>query len=105
MAEQTLTTGMDLPAAARSRGNRPRKALDLKYQPGFGTIAVCCLVMLYVPILVLVIFSFTAGDSVTRLDGFGIKWYLTAIQNEGFHHAALTTLKITITATTTKVAK
>jgi spermidine/putrescine transport system permease protein len=99
MAEQTLTTGMDLPAVALERGKRPRKALDLRYKPGFGTVAICCLVMLYAPILVLAIFSFTAGDSVTRWGGFGTRWYVTAIQNEGFHNAALTTMKITITAT------
>ena len=78
MAEQTLTTAMDLPAIAREGGKRPRKALDLRCQPGFGTVAICCLVMLYAPILVLAIFSFTAGDSVTRWGGFGVRWYVSS---------------------------
>jgi spermidine/putrescine transport system permease protein len=99
MAEQTLTTGMDLPAVALERGKRPRKSLDLKYQPGFGTVAICCLLLLYAPIIVLVIFSFNAGTQVTRWGGFGLNWYVTAFHNEGFHAAALTTMKITVTAT------
>ncbi len=97
MAEQAITApGV---SAATARMPRPNKALDLRYQPGFGTIAVCCLVLLYAPILVLVIFSFNGGPSVTRWGGFGLNWYVTAIQNEGFHAAALTTIKITVTAT------
>ena len=54
MAEQTLTTGMDLPAVAAAAATGPARRSTCKYQPGFGTIAICCLVMLYVPILVLV---------------------------------------------------
>ena len=85
--------------SAGAAAKKPRKFLDLKYQPGFGTIAICCMLLLYAPILVLTIFSFNGGESVTRWGGFGLNWYVTAFQNEGFHHAALTTLKITITAT------
>ena len=95
MADATLT---DVPISTASKG-RPRKALDLRYQPGFGTIAVCCLVLLYAPILVLTIFSFSSGPSITRWSGFGLNWYVAALHNAGFHAAALNTLKITITAT------
>ena len=99
MASPTLTGSADLATVAAASGKRPRKALDLKYQPGFGTIAICCLVMLYAPIVVLIIFSFNAGTQVTRWGGFGLNWYVTAFHNEGFHNAALTTMKITVTAT------
>ena len=99
MAEQTMTAQAGIPAAATGRKQRPNKALDLRYQPGFGTIAICCIVLLYAPILVLVIFSFNGGPSVTRFSGFGLNWYGTAIVNAGFHAAALTTIKITVTAT------
>ncbi len=99
MASPTLTGNADLASVAVASGRRPRKALDLKYQPGFGTIAICCLVMLYAPIVVLVIFSFNGGTQVTRWGGFGLNWYVTAFHNEGFHNAALTTMKITVTAT------
>jgi spermidine/putrescine transport system permease protein len=96
MADATLT---DVAIAATADKGRPRKALDLRYQPGFGTIAVCCLILLYAPILVLTVFSFSAGQSITRWGGFGLNWYDTALHNAGFHAAALNTLKITITAT------
>ena len=99
MASPTLTGNADLAPVATPAGRKPRKALDLKYQPGFGTIAICCLVMLYAPIIVLVIFSFNGGTQVTRWGGFGLNWYVTAFHNEGFHNAALTTMKITVTAT------
>src|ERR1019366_3482596 len=98
MAEQAITARGGVPAAT-ARRQRPNKALDLRYQPGFGTIAICCFVLLYAPILVLVIFSFNGGPSVTRWGGFGLNWYVSAVQNQGFHSAALTTLKITVTAT------
>jgi spermidine/putrescine transport system permease protein len=98
MASPAITDTAGLSDTIRAP-QKPRKFLDLKYQPGFGTIAICCMVLLYAPILVLTIFSFNGGDSVTRWGGFGLNWYVTAFQNEGFHHAALTTLKITITAT------
>jgi spermidine/putrescine transport system permease protein len=99
MAEGQLTASAPIAVAAASGGRRPRKALDLRYQPGFGTIAICCLLLLYAPILVLTVFSFNGGQSVTRWAGFGLNWYVTAFHNEGFHDAALTTLKISITAT------
>ncbi len=99
MAEQTLTAHGGVPAAATGRRQRPNKALDLRYQPGFGTIAICCMILLYAPILVVTIFSFNGGPSVTRWGSFGLNWYVSAIHNEGFHAAALTTLKITVTAT------
>jgi spermidine/putrescine transport system permease protein len=76
-----------------------RKTLDLRYQPGFGAVAVCCVLLLYAPILILAIFSFSAGQSVTRWGGFGLQWYAVALHDQGFHNAALTTVKITFTAT------
>jgi spermidine/putrescine transport system permease protein len=48
---------------------------------------------------VLTVYSFNGGQSVTRWGGFGLNWYVSAFYSEGFHHAALTTLKIAITAT------
>ncbi len=97
MAEASLTVQASTPAAAKDQ--RPRKALDLRYQPGFGTIAIGCLLLLYLPILVLTVFSFNGGPYVTRWGGFGLNWYVSAIHDEGFHNAALTTMKIAITAT------
>src|SRR5438552_2453531 len=97
MVERSLTADGALPVAVRR--DQPRKTLDLRYQPGFGTVAVICLMLLYAPILVMTIFSFNGGLYVTRWGGFGLNWYGTALRSEGFHHAALNTMKIAITAT------
>ncbi len=76
----------------------PTRAFDLRRQPGFGAIAVLCLIVLYAPILVLMIYSFNANDLVTRWSGFSTGWYTTALANREFHAAALNTLTISITA-------
>ena len=74
-------------------------SIDLKRQPGFGAIAILCLVLLYFPIVILIIYSFNANDSVTRWSTFGVNWYGAAFANAEFHNAAANTLKITLTAT------
>ncbi len=41
-----------------------RQGVDVTRQPGFTTVATLCFVLLYLPIFLLVIFSFNAGTSV-----------------------------------------
>ena len=76
-----------------------RAPLDLKSQAGFRATVYACLVMLYVPILVVMVFSFNAGDRIMRWEGFGVNWYAKAIHNAGFHSAAFNTMTIAVTAT------
>jgi len=97
MADEALVAPIGGAVAAKSK--KPRHALDLRYQPGFGPVAIFCLVLLYAPILVLTVFSFNGGPFVSRWGGFGLNWYVTALEDEGFHNAALTTMKIAVTAT------
>ncbi|RVC84000.1 ABC transporter permease [Mesorhizobium sp. M4A.F.Ca.ET.022.05.2.1] len=73
--------------------------VDIKDQPGFRTIAIICVALLYVPILILMIFSFNTGSLVTHWEGVGFGWYGSALLNEEFHHAAENTLIISVTAT------
>lgn len=80
-------------ASARGR------SLDLKYQPGFGTVAVLCLILLYAPIVVLLVFSFNENRSVTIWTQFSLDWYVRALHNEGIQHAAWTSLQIAAVAT------
>ncbi|MBL4750426.1 MAG: ABC transporter permease [Amylibacter sp.] len=51
---------------------------------------------LYVPILILIIFSFNASRLVTVWAGFSTKWYGKLLQNEAFLDAAWVTLKVGI---------
>lgn len=78
---------------------RKSATIDLKSQPGFRTIAFTCLAILYIPILILVIFSFNANDIINVWNGVSLRWYAKAFFNEQFHAAAQNTLTISITAT------
>ena len=78
---------------------KARAVIDLKSQTGFRATAYACIALLYAPILVVMIFSFNSGDRIMRWEGFGVNWYGKAIQNEGFHRAAINTMTIAISAT------
>ncbi len=78
---------------------RGARTLDLKYQPGFASIAMVCFFVLYAPIAVLVLFSFNANRSVTRWTEFSLDWYAQAFANEGIQRATLTSLEIALFAT------
>lgn len=73
--------------------------MDIKDQPGFRTIAIICLLVLYVPVLILMVFSLNSGSLVTHWEGVTLGWYGTAFLNEEFHAAARNTLIISVTAT------
>ena len=62
--------------------------------PGFAAVAMLTFIMLYLPIITLVIFSFNAGDSVSQWDGFSLKWYAIAWENDQVRGAAINTLLI-----------
>jgi len=62
--------------------------------PGFAAVAILTFIMLYLPIITLVIFSFNAGESVSQWEGFSLKWYAVAWENEQVRGAAINTLLI-----------
>lgn len=62
--------------------------------PGFSTIAVAVFVMLYLPIGLLVLFSFNAGSSPAIWEGFSLQWYPRAWSNELVKDATLRSLII-----------
>ena len=51
------------------------RTMDIKDQPGFRTIAIICLCVLYVPVLILMIFSLNSGSLVTHWEGVTLGWY------------------------------
>lgn len=55
---------------------------SVKRQTGFGTIALFCFVLLYVPIATLVVYSFNAGPSIAIWEGFSWRWYIAAWNNQ-----------------------
>ena len=62
--------------------------------PGFATIAVGVFVLLYLPILTLVVFSFNDSNSIAVWGGFSWKWYAVAWENQVVMDATLRSLTI-----------
>jgi spermidine/putrescine transport system permease protein len=50
--------------------------------PGASLVSMLVFIGLYAPILVLVIYSFNAGDSVAKWQGWSLDWYRTAWAND-----------------------
>ncbi len=55
---------------------------------------------LYIPMLILIIYSFNGGRLVTVWAGFSTKWYGTLWQNEAFLDAAWVTLQVGVISST-----
>lgn len=66
--------------------------------PGFTTIAITAFVLLYVPILTLVVYSFNGSQSVAVWGGFSLKWYAIAWENRAVQEATIRSLIIAVSA-------
>lgn len=47
----------------------------VRHLPGFATMAVICLVILYAPLVVVTVYSFNGSTSITSWGGFSWRWY------------------------------
>jgi spermidine/putrescine transport system permease protein len=70
------------------------RAFAIKRQPGFATIAMLCFALLYLPIVTLVVFAFNAGRSVAIWEGFSLRWFEAAWNNERVIEASIRSLQI-----------
>lgn len=77
---------------------RARKAFSIRSQPGFVTIAMLCFAMLYLPIATLVFYAFNAGVSVAVWEGFSLRWFQSAWQNEAVQEAAVRSFYVALAA-------
>ena len=77
-----------------------REVFKIKSQPGFGLIAILCYVFLYLPIIILVVYAFNAGESIAVWEGFSLKWFVSAWNNTAVQQAALRSLTIATVAAT-----
>ena len=66
--------------------------------PGFSTVAIAVFVILYVPILTLVAYSFNASQSVAVWGGFSLDWYSKAWANDAVKSATVRSLIIAVAA-------
>jgi spermidine/putrescine transport system permease protein len=62
--------------------------------PGFATVAIAAFVLLYLPILTMVGYSFNASTSISSWGGFSLDWYRLAWQNDEVRDATFRSLII-----------
>ena len=74
------------------------RGFEISRLPGFATVAVAAFVLLYLPIVTLVIFSFNASNSVAVWGGFSLHWYGDAWANQAVKDATVRSLIIGVSA-------
>lgn len=67
--------------------------------PGFASTSWLFMVYLYLPIILLVIFSFNSSRSATIWEGFSLEWYVKAFSNDDVRRAAINSLIVATSAT------
>jgi spermidine/putrescine transport system permease protein len=70
------------------------RGFEVSRLPGFASIAVAVFVLLYLPILTLVVFSFNSGPSIAVWQGWSLHWYADAWNNEAVKGATARSLII-----------
>ena len=69
--------------------------------PGFFTFTILCLVLLYTPLIIVMIYSFNDSKSITSWGGFSLRWYediFFGLEAAKFKTAAWNSLSIAIMA-------
>ena len=73
-------------------------AKGITHLPFFTPIAILVFAALYLPILVLMVFSFNAGDSLANWEGFSLQWFARAWENDQVKDATLRSLWLAVVA-------
>jgi spermidine/putrescine transport system permease protein len=74
------------------------RGFEISRLPGFATIAVAAFVLLYLPIVTLVVFSFNGSNSIAVWGGFSLHWYADAWANDDVQAATMRSLVIGVSA-------
>jgi spermidine/putrescine transport system permease protein len=74
------------------------RSFEVSRLPGFATIAITAFVLLYLPIVTLVVYSFNASTTITVWGGFSLHWYGDAWANDDVKAATLRSLIIGVSA-------
>jgi spermidine/putrescine transport system permease protein len=80
-------------------GASGKKALPVGHYPGLGAWTIFFFVFLYLPIVVLIFYSFNSNRMVMNWGGFGLDWYLKAFRNDDIQHAVWNSLIVATVAT------
>lgn len=68
------------------------RRFSVRRQTGFSTIAILTFVALYLPIAVLVVFAFNAGENLSDWQGLSLHWFEAARHNDKVIDASLRSL-------------
>ncbi len=74
---------------------------SVRHYPGFLAITIVCLAVLYVPLIVVAVYSFNNSTSITNWGGFSLRWYVdvfTGPEAERFGQATWNSLTIALIA-------
>jgi spermidine/putrescine transport system permease protein len=74
------------------------RSFSIRRQTGFTTMAMITFFALYLPIIVLVVFSFNAGENLSNWKGLSLRWFYQAAGNDAVINAAIRSLQIASTA-------
>ena len=88
---------------------RQKGGFDVRHYPGFLAVAILCLLVLYTPLIVVMVYSFNENPSITRWSGFSLRWYadvFTGVESAKFKRAAWNSITIAVVAglTSTMIA-
>ena len=76
-----------------------KKILPVGHYRGLGAWTIVFFIFLYLPIVVLIFYSFNANRMVMNWGGFGIDWYIKAFQNDDIQKAVWNSLIVATIAT------
>lgn len=80
--------------------NKPWFKRDpLKRFPGFGFISVMVMAFLYLPMLIVVAYSFNGGNQALLWKGFSLRWYMEVFTSQAIIDATLVSLRVAVIAT------
>ena len=82
--------------AAEAKKSSP---FNVRYMPGFTAVTMFCLLWLYAPLVIMMVYAFNSERSVTRMHGFSLRWFEQAAKNHLVQDATLLSLKIACVAT------
>ncbi len=80
------------------------RTFDVKRQTAFSTIAIIGFVLLYLPIVVLAVYSFNASESLSSWAGFSWQWYVLAWENVRIQDATFRSLQLAVIASVVSTA-
>lgn len=69
-----------------------RKPFAVQRMPGFVLIALVCFFALYMPLAPLVVYSFNSGENIALWEGFSLRWYVSAWENDLVQGATIRSL-------------